>query len=269
MCIRDRTGTENVTATYRSGIGSQGLVGADTLTLLQTRPLGIRSVTNPVAASGAADPENLDGARGNAPLGVLTMDRIVSLRDFEDFARGFAGIGKAQAMGLWLGEAHLVHVTVAATGGDVVDPTSALYANLGQAIKAASDPVQQFVVDPHQPLFFNLTAKVLVDPRYEVSAVLTAVRAALLSSFSFERRAFGQPATAAEVVTVVQTVTGVVASDLDQLYRVDDPDGHEQQAPQQVVPVAPARLEGRVIRPAQLLLINPVGVTLLQMGEPA
>jgi hypothetical protein len=261
------TGTENVTATYRSGIGLQGLVGAHTLTLLQTRPPGVRGVTNPVAASGAAEPEQLDSARDNAPLGVLTLDRIVSLRDFEDFARGFAGIGKAQAVAFWLGETHLVHVTVAAVEGTVVDPTSALHASLVQAIGAVADPVQRFRVDPHQPLFFNLAAKLLVDPDHEVGAVLAAAQAALLSAFSFQRRGFGQPVTAAEVVTTIQQVGGVVAVDLDQLYRVDDPGGHQQQAPQQVVPAARARPEGVEIRPAELLLISPVGITLLQMEE--
>ena len=68
-------------------------------------PPGIRTVNNPLAASAAA-PENLDDARTNAPLTVLTLDRIVSLRDFEDFSRAFAGVGKAQAVQLWNGRAY-------------------------------------------------------------------------------------------------------------------------------------------------------------------
>jgi hypothetical protein len=261
------TGTENVTASYRSGIGLQGLVAEHSLTLLQTRPPGVRGVTNPVAASGAADPENLDSARDNAPLGVLTLERIVSLRDFEDFARCFAGVGKAQAVAFWRGETNLAHVTVAGAGGAVVDPTSTLHTSLVQAIGAVCDPVQQFRVDPHQQLYFNLTAKLLVHPDYQADVVFEAVRAALLSAFSFERRAFGQPVMAAEVVTAAQQVDGVVAVDLDQLYRVDDPGGHEQQAPEPVVGAARASLEGELIRPAQLLLISPVGVTLLPLEE--
>ncbi len=53
---------------------------------------------------------------------MLTLDRIVSLRDFEDFARAFAGIGKAQATWLWDGERRLVHLTVAASNGGAVRP---------------------------------------------------------------------------------------------------------------------------------------------------
>jgi len=97
------TGQENVKAAYRAGIGSDGEVGAGSLTLLKTRPFGVRGVTNPLTASSAADPEKLENARTNATLTVLTLDRIVSLRDFEDFARAFSGIGKAQAINLWNG----------------------------------------------------------------------------------------------------------------------------------------------------------------------
>lgn len=64
-------------------------------------------------ADGAEDPENRDMARVNAPMTVLTMDRIVSLRDYEYFARSFAGIGKARAVSLASGEVQFVHVTVA------------------------------------------------------------------------------------------------------------------------------------------------------------
>src|SRR5262249_40206610 len=75
------TGQQNVRATYRKGIGIGGLLKADQLTLLMTRPLGVKGVTNPVAAAGAADPETLDGSRRQAPLTVTTLDRLVSLRD--------------------------------------------------------------------------------------------------------------------------------------------------------------------------------------------
>ena len=46
----------------------------------QPRPLGVKGVTNPLDAGGAQDPEQLDDARANAPLKVLTLDRIVSLQ---------------------------------------------------------------------------------------------------------------------------------------------------------------------------------------------
>lgn len=264
------TGLENVKATYRSGIGPDGEVGANSLTLLKTRPLGIRGATNPVAASGAAAPEALDEARVNAPLTVLTLDRIVSLRDFEDFARAFAGIGKARAVALWDGETRLVHVTVASSTGKPIATTTPLYANLVKAMRAACDPMQAFLVSDHTLLSFNLRAKVRIDPRYVADAVLSDVQVALTAAFSFEERALGQPVTAAEVVTVISQVAGVVAVDLDQLYLSTDPNGPNQEVPDPILPASTAdwNAEKSEIQPAQLLLINPAGVTLLKMEEP-
>ncbi len=260
------SGQTNIAAAYRTGIGLDGDVDAGSLTLLQTRPLGIRGVTNPLAAGGAAGPQDLAHARVNAPLTVLTLDRIVSLEDYEDFARAFAGIGKAQAVALWNGEMRLVHITVAGANGDTVDPSSALYNSLVAAIDAARDPVQQVRVTSYQLLLFNLKAGVLVDePRYVAGEVLAAVGSALQAAFSFGNRAFAQAVSAAEVVTVIQAVPGVIATDLSQLYLATDTNGPNQSEPLPFVTAAPAQWQNGVIQPARLLLLNPVGVTLTEV----
>ena len=91
------TGAANVKAVYRRGIGKGGNVRAGQITLLSTRPLGVKEVINPLRASGGADKEGRDQARRNTPLAVMALDRLVSTRDYADFARTFAGIGKALA----------------------------------------------------------------------------------------------------------------------------------------------------------------------------
>ena len=95
--LRLPTGVENIKATYRSGIGKAGNVKAGQLSLLSTRPLGVKEVINPIRASGGADKESRDQARKNAPLALMALDRLVSTRDYADFSRTFAGIGKATA----------------------------------------------------------------------------------------------------------------------------------------------------------------------------
>jgi predicted phage baseplate assembly protein len=256
------SGTENVVATYRTGIGLDGLVTAGSLSLLQTRPQGIREVTNPLPATGAASPEKLDNARTNAPLKVRTLERIVSLTDFEDFGQAFAGIGKAQAIALFTGERRLVHLTIAAVNGDLVDPTSDLYQNLIAAINQARDPVHPVQVASYKPLYFKLVANVQVDARYLKSLVFSAVEAALKTAFSFPVRAFGQVVTAAEVITVIQQVAGVVAVDLDTLYLPPATGGLNQVLPATIAHWNAAK---QTIEPAELLMINPVGITLLEM----
>jgi hypothetical protein len=254
------TGTENVVATYRSGIGLAGLVESGSLTLLQTRPLGVRGVTNPMAATGAAAPEALQDARTNAPLTVLTLDRIVSLKDYADFARAFAGIGKATAVALWNGERRLVHVVVAGATGQEVASSSDLYVNLVKAIDAQRDPGQLVQVASFKRRTFSLTASLLIDPRRVAADVLAAATSRLLQAFSFQARDFGQPVTAAEVITVIQAVTGVVAVDLDALTA----DGATAGAstPPAVLPAHLARLPGEV---TELLMLEAAGIHLSEM----
>jgi predicted phage baseplate assembly protein len=255
---RAPTGTENVVATYRTGIGMSGMVDAKELTLIQTRPLGIESVHNPLPATGAADPEDRDSARENAPRTVVAMDRIVSLRDFEDFARTFAGIGKALAVDMSSGDTALVHVTIAGANGDVVPSTSDVFRNLKQAIESVRDPGVRFELQVYDRVYFDVAAKVLIDERYDSAKVLLAVQAALRDAFSFARRSFGQPVTAAEVIAVIQGVDGVVATDLDGLelvHLITDPTGPIPL--KQVLPAETARRVGKNFAPAQMLLVHP------------
>lgn len=258
------TGQENVTATYRSGVGSEGEVGAGTLTLLKTRPFGIRSVTNPLAASGANDPEQLDDARTNAPLTVLTLDRIVSLQDYEDYARAYPGIGKARADAIWNGENEVVHLTVA-DGDAVVSP---LYERLLESIEAARDPLRPVVLDTFQPFVFFVTAKVLIDDAYLWDDVEAALHEALTAAFSFEARAFGQPVTAAEVLQVMHGVDGVLAVDLDELYKTAPDAAPVGSLFNTVLASHPARFDKatNTILPAELLLVHPFGIDLFRMN---
>jgi predicted phage baseplate assembly protein len=259
------TGSENVIATYRSGIGPDGEVDSGTLTLLQSKPLGVRSAVNPVAATGSAGPENIDDARGNAPLRVLTLDRIVSLEDYEDFARSFSGIGKASAIAVWAGETRLVHLTVGAASGQPVDPSSLLYNYLSLGIDAVRDPVQVVRIDTFLLLQFNVTATVKVAPRYVADDVIAAVTAALQQTFSFLKRNFAQPVSAAEVMLTIQNVVGVIASDLSRLYKSDDPEGPSQIEPAAYLLAEPAHWDGSKIVPAELLLINSAGIAITEL----
>jgi Baseplate J-like protein/Repeat of unknown function (DUF346) len=263
---RLKTGQQNVTATYRTGIGLAGNVGAGTLSLLQSRPPGLRTVTNPLAASGGADPQNISDARANAPLTVLTLDRIVSVEDYQSFAQAFAGVGKAQAVALWNGHTTVVQITIAAADGSSVNLSDPLAQTLTQAITLAHDPVQNFVVAGFQPLTFNLTAGVLIDqPRYQASAVMSAVTSALTNAFAFSQRSFAQPVTAAEILELIQSIPGVIAVDLTQLYFTSDATGPNQTEPLPFLTALPARFASGAIQPAQLLLLNPLGAKVTEM----
>lgn len=259
------TGRDNVVARYRTGIGLEAEIPAGSLTMLQGRPLGIKGASNPVPAIGAADPEAIDEARGNAPRTVRTLDRIVSIQDYADFAAGFAGVGKASARELWDGRRSIVLVTVASAGGDPVDETSDLLRHLVAAIDAARAPLQPVRVGTFVPALFNISAKVQPGPRYRASDVLEDVDRALCDAFAFAHRGFGQGVTAAEVVAHIHSVDGVVAVDLDALFRVGDAPSGGPVPLHSRLGARPARWEGGGVAPAELLLLNPAGLVLGEM----
>jgi predicted phage baseplate assembly protein len=250
------SGTENVTGVYRAGTGLEGQVRAEQLSLLLTRPLGVKSVINPLAPTGAQNPEERDQARQNAPLTVLTLERVVSVRDYENFARAFSGIGKAQAITLGYGTARRVHLTVAAANGRPVEENSDLMKNLRSAILQAGDPHQAFVIDSFHPRTFDVTAHVLIDARYRPEPVTLAVRRALLETFSFERQAFGQVVTASQVIAAMQAVPGVIAVTQTALYETG------QTPLQKRDRIDSHRASVGPYTRATLLTINPQGIQL-------
>ncbi|NMG08784.1 putative baseplate assembly protein [Brasilonema sp. UFV-L1] len=254
------TGQENIKATYRQGIGLAGLVKAGQLSLLMTRPLGVKSVNNPIAATGAQDRESLREARRNAPLTVLTLDRIVSLQDYEDFARAFAGIAKALATWTWNGQVRGVFVTVAGYNAQLVSVDSVTYKNLLTQMQKAGDPFVSLTIKSYRPAPFRIAAKVKIDPDYLEEKVLSSVRESLLSNFSFEVQELGQGVTASEVIACIQSVPGVIAVDLDKLYRVDSPGVLNNN---RLIAAAPQPGADGMVQAAELLTIDAL---LLELG---
>lgn len=217
------SGQQNVKAKYRRGIGLGGLVRPNQLSLMLTRPLGVKAANNPQSATGAADPENLDDARRNATLTIMTLGRVVSLQDYQDFARAFAGIDKALATWTWSGRQRIVLLTVAGVNGAIVAPDSTLYQNLMAAISLYSEPFVRLLLHSYDPIFFRVGGTVTVDPDYLVSDVQAGVETALRTTFSFAARDFGQPVHLSEVIATIQNVLGVLDVDLTQFYRSDLP----------------------------------------------
>lgn len=253
------TGAENVSAAYRVGIGRDGAVKAGALSILKTRPQGVKAVNNPLPASGAEDPEQLDEARSNAPTTVLTLDRIVSVSDYEDYAQAYPGIGKAQSVALWDGRRSWVHLTLATSEALPVLPTDDLYQSLMADLDRRRDPAQQLLLGTFVPRTFKLRARLALDPAHLPELVFDAVEHALRCAFSFEARRFGQPVTGAEILALVQGIEGVIAIDLDALWRTDEHPPSGASSPSSwTLPAWPTRWDGASggVLPSELLLID-------------
>ena len=207
------SGRRNVVAGYRKGSGLAGRVGRGTLRTPLDLPTGLKSVINPLPATGGADPEALEQARENAPTTVRTFGRAVSLRDFEDLVRSSGEVAKAHATWVWNGETRAVHLTVAAQGGASFAPED--LARIHASVNAARDPNHALFMDNHATVPIVVRATISVRPDHSAKRVSEAARAALLDALSFDVLGFGQPLALSEVIAILQDVDGVLAVDVD------------------------------------------------------
>jgi hypothetical protein len=272
------TDVDNVKAVYRTGIGKAGNAKAQQISAPVTRPLGVKSVINPLPATGGADREDRDLARRNAPMAVMALDRLISVQDHEDFARTYAGIARASAVRLTDGRRQIVHLTIAGADDIPIAPTSDLFINLRQALHQFGDPYQHIQIAVRKFKLLVISAKVRLLPDYQWESVEPKIRAALLSKFGFAQRELGQDTLASEALSVIQAQAGVAYADLDTFDAVD-----EDEAPADLVNLAarltlrrrvkvyPARIDRHsampVILPAQLAYLSPAVADTLILTE--
>jgi predicted phage baseplate assembly protein len=215
------TGVNNVTATYRSGMGKAGNVRPDQISLLSTKPLGVRAVTNPIRASGGADRESRDQARQNVPVALMALDRLVSITDYADFSRSFAGVGKAAARFLPVNgklqpgqilpakQQRTVQVVIAGANDIPIDPTSDLYANLYAALHKFGDPYLPIRIAVRDRSALVISANVKIGSDYDWETLEPKIRAAVLQRFSFDSVDLGDTLYLADAVATIQAVRGV------------------------------------------------------------
>ena len=215
---RTPTGQMNIRALYRKGIGSAGMVSANQLSQLLDRPQGVKAVTNPGPASGAADPASAADARASAPLPTLTIGRIVSLEDYKNFALNFAGVAKALATWTWFGTRRGVFLTVAGANGAVLHADDPVVVKLIAAIQAGGNPFVPLQVASFVPTLFEISAAVKIDTNtYDSGQVVAQVWTNLQNAFAFTLRQLAQNVVASEIVALMQNTPGVVAVQLTAL----------------------------------------------------
>ena len=217
------SGVNNVRATYRKGLGRDGNVAADKLTQLTTRPLGLKSVSNPVAAEGGTDPEPAEPrAPDDAARHPHARPRGVAARLRRLRARVQPASPRRRRRCCSCRPGRPIAITVAGPGrrGAVAGqarcgPTCcrALKAERRSARRGAA------AVLPGQH----------VPPRPEGQArsrptkprpCLRRSKRRLRAHYAFDiARSLGQPVQQSDVIAVAQAVPGVVAVDLDAALR--------------------------------------------------
>jgi hypothetical protein len=217
------SGIKNVVARFRTGTGAFGPLAANAKAQAGGRLDRLDKIQMPDVASGGSKPEDGENARQAAPGKIQSLDRLVSLKDFESEALGIAGVVKAGAT--WdlvdnIPEVVLNILMDTGRGGELqtVRETLAQY-NRGRGpnrfpVSVPPDGRRKYVV---------INATYHFDATYLKEEIEQAIRIALgVSSgkpnapddqsglFSLRRRGFGQREYATSIAGSIQHVAGVI-----------------------------------------------------------
>jgi hypothetical protein len=254
------SGVNNVVATYRSGGGLGGNLTAQRITTMMSPISGVSAAVNPVPAEGGSDAESIEDMRTSAPQSVRTLDRVVSLADYEAFARTRRGVGKALATELQSGMRSIVCLTIATTTLDPPVPGSDIVQSLRDALVLASAPGRAVRIEGFAKLVAKVTVGLVVDPAFRRADVEAAARAALAARFGPAQRGFGEALPRSAILAALQSVEGVVAARITELSL---PNGPAETYGRLPCPVP--RIENGAFAPAGLLSIDADAVKFEEM----
>ncbi len=237
------SGTNNIHARYRKGSVKPGAIDAGKLTMLLDTGQGIQAVVNPAPTFGWNDPDTMAEIKRLAPTSVLTFDRAVSLRDFENLARSYPGVGKARAVWTWAEAQHVVRMTCASSDGTSI---AAIAPGLRAFLDARRDPIHQLEIIDCTPVAIVLHASIVVDADHDEDMVLAVARVTMGNTvledgktgyFSFARMGIGENIYLSDVYATMQSVPGVLGVDIIELHR-----GDMNVSLQTIVPIRPSEM---------------------------
>jgi hypothetical protein len=199
-----------IVAAYRFGAGALAPT-AGSITQIAKAVKGLKSVRNPVAASGGADAESAANLSTNAPKSALLLGRAVSIQDMQAAAASVPGVRAVQVEWRWDTGRQRPVVQVWYVG------EAGVQKKVLKALRDISDPTTPFSVDEAKPVQGTLAISVETDPRRTAADVAAAVKTALMDPaaglLAPERIGIGAPLFRSRIFEAVLAVTGTVAVD--------------------------------------------------------
>ncbi|HEX5706110.1 MAG TPA: hypothetical protein VFX96_02360 [Pyrinomonadaceae bacterium] len=213
------SGIKNVVARFRTGTGAHGALKPETKVQAGARLDRLDKVQMPGTSAGGSEPESGENAREAAPGKIQSLDRLVSVKDFESETLAISGVERAQAA--WRIDKNIagLHVTVLmATGrGAEIEAVRQVLAEFNSCRGPRRFPV---IVDEGRLLYVAVSLVYGIDPTFREDVVAPAIRAALgvegaggdyrRGLFGTLRRRFGEREYATRIEGTVQNVEGVV-----------------------------------------------------------
>ncbi len=203
-------------ASYRIGNGTAGNVGANTIT--KTTNANLKSVTNPLAASGGMDPQSNDQIRRRAPQAFLRQKRAITMPDYANIAEQNPGVDRAVASLRWTGSWYTVFMAVEPKGGGNLsgDQKNNLKSNVNLYRLAGQD----LELDSPQYVPLQIALDICVDPSYFKADVQSALQEVLGSGITAGGRkgffypdnfTFGRTVYLSQIFKTARSVAGVIS----------------------------------------------------------
>jgi len=209
-------------ASYRTGKGPAGNVGAEAIAHVVTPLDGIAGVRNPLPAQGGSAPEPMEQVRLYAPQAFRTQERAVTEADYAAAAQRHPDVQRAAATLRWTGSWYTVFVTVDRKGGRPVN--GAFRAELRAFIERFRLAGFDLEIESPQFVPLDILFTICVVPGY----LQGVVKEALLETFSSgdlpdgrrgffhpDNFTFGQPVYLSRIVAAAMQVPGVLRVNVD------------------------------------------------------
>lgn len=223
-----------ISALYKNSVGTYGNIISGAISELSFIPGNIDpeavtyfTVSNPSAAVGGADADNVSQLRNKIKAAIISRRRAVTLADYKYLAEQVNGVGRANADA---GVYSLVNVYTqpqddgTTTPGLVSGLTTNSWNTLAAKVRAyLADKVQVGVsvnVLPPVYLPIYLTVNVAINASYRQNVIKLSVFKAMLDSsvglFSYKNNKFGRSIPMSSVIAALSNLDGVASVDVTQ-----------------------------------------------------
>jgi hypothetical protein len=205
--VLGREPEDGLVASYRTGRGRGGNVGAEAIAHAVCVGLHADAVRNPLPARGGIDPETLQQVKLYAPQAFRVQERAVTEADYAAAAERHPHVLKAVATRRWTGSWYTMFVTVDRRGGRPVDAAfqDVMLRHLARFRLAGHD----LEIEPPRMVPLDLTIVACVKPGFFRDKVQRALLAAYAAFFAPDHFTFAQPIYLSHVVGIAMRVPGV------------------------------------------------------------
>jgi len=209
-----------ILATYRTGGGAIGNVGAGQITIVNKSPqlqlLGAK-VVNRVAASGGAERESIAQAVKFAPTVFSSMQRAVTADDYVAQALLFPGVSKARAQ---VANWNFINLYIAPTGDGEI-PSDILKRDLLTFFEDKRMLTLFIQINNPDYVQVQITAAITALPFFKNNDVLASARAAVQNLLKFENVDFKQILYLSDIYKALEAVAGVSNVFVSRFQRAD------------------------------------------------